>query len=1348
MQKSLKSFIKYGLLLGIIFISALTGCLYYLLATTGGAKYVVDKVNANLSDVIKISADIKEGSIATGFKFDTPLKVELVDVVTIRADKLNVHYNIMDCLSKNALVFDTFTADKVEVELLDTPSDENESAQEETSSDDTPFRLDFITHIFIPNLDVKDFVYLSSIVDVRVPKAQMALEAFDDNAFITSGKAEGVLVHLKYESTESEPNNLPKILTFDNGNGAIEKITDIELPLNAYINNLDVSHAKYYMDGFSTGYFDAHINANWRGTLLSVPKINIRHALGDVSVRGTMDFIDYYNLDFDVAGYGAKTHENKKEYEGGLYDLKGIIKVKGNLTDLSMDANVLHPQKIDFGVRLNSLSNELPMNVYLKSKEIIYPFHDLTITEKEKALVKEYPQLSGLFDSLNSLQSKVKSEIEKAKAKSSKEPTDTLKSKNAKSTTNDVIKARLNKNTKLVFSDTDFSYKGALFDESKVLFKTRINGYGFKDLNVNVDTDLDTDNAHFNDFCLKGKLGNKNFDAKVDGDFEFADNLTFAGNVNLNAQEARDIHPMLEGPIKLSSDINVSYDSADDKLAFVINEFNADFYLNQNATTLKVNSLVGDTKDGFDLDLLAFDQAHTNKITVKGSLSETSNLNGIIGFNDISLLEKSVKGTFDGRITVKNNIKNPRVNVVGRSNRITAGDFSISKLLIDSNVDIEKETFANSFITDSVRVAKGIKAYRKCALDVSGTVASHRLTLSCGASSGSYVSVKGEYDKNKKTYDANVSNLIIVSNVIDPISLLEPVNIHYSIDKKQGKVSDVILSDGNANIVISETSILENGIKTRVNLDKLKLVAIEKYLPDNVKTSGELSVHSDIEYINNVPNIKAKVIATRGRILVSDCFIPYKTISLDTTMNAKSAKLDAKVELFRDNGNLNVNLRVLEPYSTRKLDGDIKLDKLNLNLFTSASTALNSLDGEANVDGHISGSLEKPLFNGLISVKGSAHPRLNVGVINDFDVKVKANGATGDLDGVFSLNDVKSYLRGTLNWQDGAKGALTFDAEKLPVFLLSYGEVTANVHTKAKLDDHISVQGDIEIPQALIKISNLESGAIAPSSDEIFVDDNASLRNIVAKNKEKTLNNDMELDVNLNLGDKVKVDAMGLKADALGGIRITKESTSNKIVAKGKIYLDEGRAELYGHKFLVNRADAIFKSSIDNPMLDAEVVIDPSAIEDNVVAGVRVKGPAKNPQITLFSKPAMSQNEILSYLLYGHGLEKNMQSSNSDNSSAQLLMSLGLGTTTGILNSVAGIFGMQGVQIGSSGNGDDSQVEVQTYITNRLRLSYGYGVFNSVNEFKLRYELVRRLYVEFVSAIDESVDLIYSFEID
>ena len=101
---------------------------------------------------------------------------------------------------------------------------------------------------------------------------------------------------------------------------------------------------------------------------------------------------------------------------------------------------------------------------------------------------------------------------------------------------------------------------------------------------------------------------------------------------------------------------------------------------------------------------------------------------------------------------------------------------------------------------------------------------------------------------------------------------------------------------------------------------------------------------------------------------------------------------------------------------------------------------------------------------------------------------------------------------------------------------------------------------------------------------------------------------------------------------------------------------------------------------------------------------------------------------------------------NQEGANSALLLGLGLSSTTSIVNSVVGALGVQNLQFGSAGSGDDSQVQVQGYITRKLRISYGYGLFSAVSEFKLRYELARKLYAEFISSVEQAVDIVYSFE--
>lgn len=78
-----------------------------------------------------------------------------------------------------------------------------------------------------------------------------------------------------------------------------------------------------------------------------------------------------------------------------------------------------------------------------------------------------------------------------------------------------------------------------------------------------------------------------------------------------------------------------------------------------------------------------------------------------------------------------------------------------------------------------------------------------------------------------------------------------------------------------------------------------------------------------------------------------------------------------------------------------------------------------------------------------------------------------------------------------------------------------------------------------------------------------------------------------------------------MKGRLEGGVSINKEAGKRKLRSSGKISLVNGRADLYGHKFVVNKADSVFKDDIDNPLLYAEVVCDPSYVENDVLAGVK-----------------------------------------------------------------------------------------------------------------------------------------------
>ena len=122
----------------------------------------------------------------------------------------------------------------------------------------------------------------------------------------------------------------------------------------------------------------------------------------------------------------------------------------------------------------------------------------------------------------------------------------------------------------------------------------------------------------------------------------------------------------------------------------------------------------------------------------------------------------------------------------------------------------------------------------------------------------------------------------------------------------------------------------------------------------------------------------------------------------------------------------------------------------------------------------------------------------------------------------------------------------------------------------------------------------------------------------------------------------------------------------------------------------------------------------------------------------------MAQSEALSYLLRGKGLDAS--SSNNGNMTAQLLLGAGLMQTSGLVTELGEGLGLQDMSLDSRGDGDETSVELSAYIMPKLQVAYGYGLYNAVSEFRVRYEMFPKFYIEGVSSVEQAVDAIYKFE--
>lgn len=767
-------------------------------------------------------------------------------------------------------------------------------------------------------------------------------------------------------------------------------------------------------------------------------------------------------------------------------------------------------------------------------------------------------------------------------------------------------------------------------------------------------------------------------------------------------------------------------------------------YFNGMPTTIDIANIVGDLQQGFRVEKLNVTQGK-NVVVAEGQVTDRSaDLNAMIDIQDFSTLVPSLQGSLAAQVVTSGSIRDLNFDITGSAPLIRSGDMRIRKLAFNSAFNMQTRALSFTALADRVRLAKGMAANRQCFIDLSGTPLRHSLSANCGGVTSAYINIDASLNLPENNYSANLLELYLSTENAGSLSLQRPVYLDLNLSDMSGTVTPIDLRGEIGQLSVEKTSFSPMYTESHVTVREFNLNSLSDFYPESIKMMVPLNVDADIMVENGKPDIMVAITSEEGVIFSTlGAGFVYDSFTISSHITAALMRTDIDMALRRDRGLVTSRIDVIDPMGKGKLDGYFKIIDFDLATISNIGQSFTELTGMTNVDTTFGGDLSAPMIYGSITSKGTAVPRYDVGQINDFDFNLQLNGNHGRLDGKVVLNGGALNLGGDLDWSEGANGSLVAQAKDLPVFLVGYGIARANLDANVTLGEILDINGKVDIPSARISVNNMASSGTTVSGDEILVPKEGTQ----VLMKEAPSNFKSAMDLAVNFGDNVNFEAMGMVQGRLaGGIAIKKQVSDNTIKATGEINVVDGTADVYGRKFSISAARVMFFNDIANPNLNVEVIADKDYIEDDVEVGVRVTGTASAPDINLFSKPTLSQNEILSYILYGHGLDKS--AINQDSNNSNLLLGLGVSGVSGLMSSVASSFGVRDVQLNTQGSGDETQVSVQGYINRRLRISYGYGIFSAVGEFKVRYELIQNLYAEFVSSIDQAVDLVYSFEFD
>ncbi|WP_339547784.1 translocation/assembly module TamB domain-containing protein [Pseudomonas sp. RA_35y_Pfl2_P32] len=517
--------------------------------------------------------------------------------------------------------------------------------------------------------------------------------------------------------------------------------------------------------------------------------------------------------------------------------------------------------------------------------------------------------------------------------------------------------------------------------------------------------------------------------------------------------------------------------------------------------------------------------------------------------------------------------------------------------------------------------------------------------------------------------------------------------------------------------------------KLRYHLKQFPIDSLAQWLPKDFAWQGTLNADVQLDLPASGPKGQVLVDASGGtlRIKEKDQWLdfPYQTLKLTSTLNPK--RIDTQLNFVGGKlGELMVQAQINPLPKNKPLSGSFRLSGLDLSVARPFVPMVEKLAGRLNGSGTLSGGLLAPQVNGNLTLNDGeiSGPQLPTR-FEALHLQAQIAGESVQLNGGWkSGKSGQGSLTGQVDWGRALVVDLSLRGTQLPVSVEPYADLEVAPDLKISIkEDKLAITGKVLVPKGEITVRELPPSTVKVSDDTVIIGH---------QTEEGKAPLAMAMDVEVIVGeDKLSFAGFGLTANLKGHVHI-----GDNLDTRGELWLNDGRYRAYGQRLTVRRARLLFAGPIDQPYLDIEAVRQ----TDNIIAGIRLSGSAEQPTTQIFSEPAMSQEQALSYLVLGRPLSSNGE---DNNVLAQAALGLGLMGSSDLTGSLAKNLGIEDFQLDTEGSGTATSVVASGDITEKLSLRYGVGVFEPVNTIALRYKLSKKVYLEAASGIASSLDIFY-----
>lgn len=737
--------------------------------------------------------------------------------------------------------------------------------------------------------------------------------------------------------------------------------------------------------------------------------------------------------------------------------------------------------------------------------------------------------------------------------------------------------------------------------------------------------------------------------------------------------------------------------------------------------------------------------------TAQGNITHHLDLTWAMQAPELAALWPETQGHLVGEGQLRGPLKSPHIIASLQGKTLAFKDMQLAGLKADVDVDLQEEL--HLAITADQFQQKNNKI-KQISLKGQGRMANHQLTADINLPQD-HLTLQLQGNLQLPRWQGVVQQWAVTTQAFGNWQLEQIAGLSLAPENVRLETACLTQHQQKAQVCLQLDWQKAAESAAELRLTAIPLGIARPFLPPDLDISGQLNGHLAAQlHANGTLSANNLLTVSPGQLKTRVAEEPHTfahqggQAALQITEQGLQANLDLKLlEQSHITGQLALpRLTHLPLPSEQPLQGQVQATFADLSILPTFVPQAENTQGKVNIAAQFEGTLAQPKIQGQLKVVeaatdlpelGLALRHLNVALHSSEGDTVHLKASVDSGEGQLQVQGQAKLLPVT-HWQaDMTIKGDQFEVVNTPTaWALASPDITLHMQP-ARLD----ARGTLLIPQAAITPPEVENSAVAVSEDVIIIRPQQPTPSPETVEKKWGISSE----VRLILGDDVSFKGAGFKS-RLGGNLLASNKPHKVTVGNGELYILDGTYKAYGQNLSIDKGRVIFTGGpIDNPGLDIQAVrhIRRSG-EQDVTAGVRIQGTAKSPKISLFSEPTFDQSNTLSYIILGK------PASQATEGEGNILLgaaaSMGIDEGDSLTKKIGQQFGFDEAGISSEGSVEETALVVGKYLSPRLYISYGVGLFDGSTVLRMRYELTKRLMLETETGTQSGVDLRYTLE--